>query len=524
MAYLLTHLIEEAADRDADQPAMVCRGDELSYGDLVNRARSLAHSLIEMGVDPGDRVGILMNKSVETAVALYGIMMAGAAYVPIDPTSPPARVAFVVNDCDIDIVISHDRHVGLLENSIADGAEFRHVIGIDPAPNSLRGTRWGDLPGDTSPVPERVTELDLSYILYTSGSTGVPKGIMHSHRSALAWAEVTASTYDIGPGDRITNYAPIHFDLSTLDFYGGARGRATTVMVPEEHMKLPASLANLLESERITLFYTVPMAIVQLAQPGILDGRDLTALGRVLFGGEPIPVKHLRRFSELVPRARLYNVYGPTEVNGVTHHEILHIGPDTHSIPIGAPYPNVEAAVVDEEDQPVSRGEIGELVIRAPTMMRGYWGRPDLNERAFLYRHRYAGLPEVFHRTGDLVSEEEGGLFEFHGRKDRQVKSRGYRVELDEVEAVLLQHPSVVEAAVYPVATEDSSTEICASAIVSADVATDESALLSFMARSLPPYAIPLRLSIETTFPRTTTGKIDRRELAAAASRDQGDS
>lgn len=515
MIYLLNQLVEAAADRDPERRAVVCRDQSLTYEQLYARSCSLANALFELGVRKGDRVGIYLGKSVDAVVALHGIMMAGAAYVPLDPKSPTSRLRFVIDDCGIEHLVTEDRRRGQIEEMITQGAGLETLIGVTEAIAGVESYSWSELSPAGHPPSSGVTEQDLSYILYTSGSTGVPKGIMHTHRSALSWANVTAMVYDITGEDVISNYAPLHFDLSTLDLFGGARGGATMVMIPEEHMAFPASLASLLEAERLTLFYTVPMALVQLAAPGVIDGRDLSSLSRILFGGEPMPPKHLRRLMERLAHTRFFNVYGPTEVNGVTHHEVTDPPEeDGEPLPIGHPYPNVDARVVDEDGRPVEPGEVGELLIRSPTMMRGYWGRPDLNEGAFVYENRFEGIPDVFHKTGDLVSEGQDGLLRFHGRRDRQVKARGYRVELDDIEAVLVSHPDVIEGAVFPVADEDGAVTIHAAAILDEDSRSDVAEIRRFLAASLPSYALPETITITTDFPRTTSGKIDRRRLA----------
>lgn len=522
MIYLLPQLVEEAAQRDPNRTAVVCRESRLTYGELDTRARSLAAVLVELGVKRGDRVGIYMNKSVESIVAVYGIMLAGAAYVPLDPRSPTARLRFVIEDCGIAHLISEDRKNSQLNALVESGAPIETVIGVSAPTAGARAISWSEIPEAAALPASGATEQDLCYVLYTSGSTGVPKGIMHTHRSALSWANVTADVYSITGSDIISNYAPLHFDLSTLDLFGGARGGATMVMIPEEHMALPSSLASLIEKESLTLFYTVPMALVQLGSSGALQGRDLSSLSRVLFGGEPMPLKHLRALMEQLPHTRFFNVYGPTEVNGVTHYEVPEPpAVDEESLPIGAPYPNVHARVVNEEDTELDPGQIGELAIRSPTMMRGYWGRPDLNRDAFIVEDRFSGMPEVFHKTGDLVRLRPDGQFEFHGRKDRQVKTRGYRVELDEVEAVLLRHPDVVEGAVFGVRDAEGAITIHAAAIARPTASEDLStSLKDFLSSELPLYAVPASLTVRDDFPRTTSGKIDRRKLAYERSRD----
>lgn len=336
---------------------------------------------------------------------------------------------------------------------------------------------------------------------------------MHTHRSALSWAEVAAKTYGFEPRDRLSNHAPLHFDLSTLDYFSAAVAGATTVIIPEEYTKLPASLSKLMADEKLTVFYSVPFALIHLLLKGALESRDLSSLRWVLFGGEPFPTKHLRALMAALPRARFCNVYGPTEVNGCTYYIIPEVPEDSgEPIPIGRPYDNVEALVVDAGDE-VSEGEVGELLIRAPTMMRGYWGNAELSERAFHHRTRFEAFDEVFYRTGDLVQALPDGNLRFVGRRDRQVKVRGHRVELDEIEAALASHEDVAESAAYLVVAADERLVLQASVILRDQGTPTDASLQKHIRSVLPWYAIPETIDIVEAFPRTSTGKIDRRRL-----------
>lgn len=515
MRYLLPQLVDQSADQRPDATAIRCRGDALSYAALAEQSNRMAHYLVEQGVQRGDRVGVLMNKCVECAVAIYGIMKAGAAYVPLDPAAPTARHVFVSRDCDIQHVLSEPRKRTAVA-ALARDRGLTSVVGCEIEDVPSLSFAALDAFEHRHPPEVHTMEQDLAYVLYTSGSTGVPKGIMHTHRSGLAWAEVTVDAYGIEHQDRISNYAPLHFDLSTLDYFGGALAGATTVMVPEEVTKLPVSLATLIAEERLTIFYTVPLALTQLARSDSIGRFDMSALRWVLFGGEQMPPKYLADLMRQLPNARFCNVYGPTETNGCTH---FVIDPDcTHEspVPIGAPYPNVEARVVDVDNRDVMPGEVGELVIRAPTLMRGYWNRDDLNAVCSLYRDDQPGLPDRFHRTGDLVCEADKGNYLFVGRKDRQIKSRGCRVDLDEVEAILLGLERVSEAAVYPVPDETGHLLIETAVIPAFDGLT-EAELRGALKTRLPSYALPVKIEIVDGLPRTSTGKVDRISLAKAA-------
>jgi acyl-coenzyme A synthetase/AMP-(fatty) acid ligase len=222
-----------------------------------------------------------------------------------------------------------------------------------------------------------------------------------------------------------------------------------------------------------------------------------------------------------LPRARFVNVYGPTEVNGVTHHAVAPLAEDAaEPVPIGKPYGNVELLIVDAEDRPVERGEPGLLLVRSPTMMRGYWGRPDLNAKAFYRRPVFGLLEDTFHRTGDLVRVRADGDLDFLGRRDRQIKTKGYRVELDEIEAALLRHPAVEAAAAFPVADGAGSQRIEAAVTLRTGSSATTAELARHAASRLPPYALPERIAVMREFPRTSTDKIDRLRLQAMAAEE----
>lgn len=517
MLYLLPHAIDRAAQRTPDKDALRYMGASLSYATLAERSDRLAGLLRAQGVVRGDRVGIHAGKGLAAGVALYGIMKAGAAYVPIDPASPPARQAFIVRDCGITHIVTEASRLGALRQLLAEDVPIECAVGVNESPDErVRTFSWDDVDAHpAAPHDPDLVEMDLAYILYTSGSTGTPKGVMHSHRSALAFARVAADTYAFHGDDRMSNHAPLHFDLSTMDYFSTALAGGTTVIIPEAHTRLPASYAALIESERLTVLYTVPLALTQILLHGAIERRDLSSLRWVLFGGEPFPTRHLRALMAALPDARFSNVYGPTEVNGVTYWIVPPIAADDDApIPIGEPYANVETRIVDTDDAPVREGETGELLVRTPTLMRGYWGRPDLDERALWSRPVFGHHRDVYHRTGDLVRRRTDGLLEYHGRKDRQVKARGYRVELDEVEAMLGAHPDVESAAAFAVPNADGSVHIDGAVTARDGAALTPEALRTHLAASLPRYAIPEHIDILDVMPRTSTGKIDRRELA----------
>ena len=525
MSLLVEHL-RRTADERPEHPAFRCGPDELTYGELVGQSHQLANALRARGVGPGDRVAILQGKGIGNPVAVYGIMAAGAAYVPLDPAAPVTRLATIVADCGIDhVVTDHERLAKTVKlaraterSLVAYGTTADHrptaagappVELVDPAELA----RFDDSAPPVGAGPD-----DPAYLIFTSGSTGVPKGIVHTHRSGSAYATMAAELYGLTGDDRLSNFPPLHFDQSTFDLFAGPLVGATTVIVGAEHQLVPASLSQLIEDERLTVWYSVPLALVQLLLYGVLDDRDHSALRWVVYGGEPFPLKHLKALMERWPQARFSNCYGPAETNQCTFH---HLDPltdeqvsDEVGVPIGVACPGAELAIVDDGDQPVRSGEPGQLLVASPTMMGGYWGRPDLDRQAFLHTGP-SDRTTRWYRTGDVVRERPDGELEFLGRADRQIKTRGVRVELDEIEAVLSAHDGVEEVAVAPVPDEDG-LAVAAWVSVRPGHDLDAAALRRHAAARLVRPAVPATISFVDGFPRTTSGKVDYRALTGA--------
>lgn len=515
MNRLIHNWIEHHAARKPDADAASFLDEKLSYATLDLRANQLAHTLIEQGVTPGDRVGIYMDKNINTPVALYGILKSGAAFVPLDPSAPVTRTARVIDDAGIRVLISNNAKRKALRQLLDLSTALGTVMNCDApilAEAAVSPTRIARSPTSAPPVP--IAANDMAYIMYTSGSTGTPKGIMHSHHSGLAFAARAAGEYGLTGTDRLSNHAPLHFDLSIFDYFSAAVAGAATVIIPEEYTKLPASYAKLIDEQRVSVLFTVPFALIQLLLRGAIERFEFSALRWVIFGGEPYAPGHLRALMDRWPHVQFDNMYGPAEVNGVTHYVVPpNHDPDT-AVPIGPVATTAIARIVDGDNHPVSPGQIGELWIHSPTMMLGYWQRKDLDAAALVQATTDAGETLVFFRTGDLVSADASGVLTFAGRKDRQVKVRGYRVELDEVELALSGHDEVEEAAVYTLTDAEGVTHIHALATIRNEADADKSSLIRYLKEKLPWYAMPSNLGIASTFPRTTSGKIDRRALA----------
>lgn len=512
MIYNFPQIIENSAKRFPKRDAFRCGNDSINYEDLNQKTSQLAQFFIENGIKKGDRVGIYLNRCLDTALAIYGVMKAGAIYVPIDTTAPIERVHFVIKDCGIQFLISNKTQKRKLQQIINGEVQLKNIVGLS-ADWEVPTTSWETIFSKNKTfTPIRILESDPAYIIYTSGSTGIPKGILHTHHSGLAYAKLTADLYQLNEHDRIANHAPLHFDISTLGFFTSPLVGATTVIIPEAYTRLPASLAMLMEKEKLTVWYSVPLALVQVLQQGVIEQKDFSTLRWILYGGEPFPLKYLKAWMNILPQATFSNVYGPAEVNQCTYYNFQKLSAEEESVPLGQVWGNSDFLILDENENSTTEGEIGELLIRSATRMAGYWNQPELTERSYFKRKTETGIDEIFYRTGDLVSLRKDGNLMFQGRKDRQIKIRGYRVELDEIEALLLQHEMIKEAATFVIQKEEE--KIINAAVIlnekNQPVALD---FRTYLGKHLPKYAVPKEIYLLEDFPRTSTGKINRQTL-----------
>ncbi len=539
--YLLSSLVTEAASDRPWATAVVCGEDQLTWEEFDGRTARLAGALLSNGVKRGDRVGIYLHKSIESMVAVHGILRAGAAYVPIDPLAPIDLIESIITDCGIETVVTHQlRRSGLAKllpklgpTTVVgvDGGQFelsRSMAGPGGS-GSTRFVTWDEV-GAAEPVaPVSLVADDLAYVMYTSGSTGRPKGIMHTHGSGLAYALMAADVYRLGPDDRPANFSPLHFDMSTFEVFAGVSAGATVVLVPEPHLRLPASLTEYLSSQQVTTLYTVPSLLIQMMTRGAFDQRDWSSLRWIMPAGEVFPPEPLQQLRAMVPDGVVFsNVYGPAEVNQITHHHLPGGVDSAGTMPIGEASPGAEVALIDEDDNVLDGPGSGELIARTATMMAGYWGRADLDERGFLYRPGPGGRRQRWYRTGDLCRRDEAGLLHYLGRRDNQVKVRGYRVELEVVEAAVGSLPGVEHAVVGVRPGSDGDGTLVARYVPTASADADgpagaaaqagESAgeWRSALSATLPGYAIPTGFEPVDAFPLTPSGKIDRRTVRRA--------
>ncbi|HEV2424174.1 MAG TPA: amino acid adenylation domain-containing protein [Terriglobia bacterium] len=522
MAYLLTQLLTRSAERFPERPAVWARERSISYGELEERSNQVAHLLRDRGLAKGDRVGLFFPKAVESVVAMFGVLKAGGVYVALDPGAPAGRIEYIIQNCGIRGLVTTGEKLRALDPQQIPSVEFNLLAEEKASPEAANQIPWAALSGfngSRPPGPRQPTTLDLAYIIYTSGSTGRPKGVMLTHQNALTFVEWCADEFQVKPEDHLSNHAPLHFDLSVFDVYNAMEAGACVYMIPEDVQLFPASLTRFIVEKGISIWYSVPSALVFLVLHGRLAAANLSKLRIILFAGEVFPMKYLRQLADLVPHAHLYNLYGPTETNVCTYYKVDRaVLPEQERLPIGRACLNTEVFAVDGQDRVISEpGGEGELYVRGPSVTPGYWGDPDKTHKMVVPNRFQPHFEENLYRTGDLVRLSEGGDYDFLGRRDSQIKSRGYRIELGEIEAVLLAHESVREAAVIAVADEEIGARLRAFVTAHNGSPLELSELQHHCASKLPHYMIPERIQVRDAMPKTSTGKIDRVRLASEA-------
>lgn len=473
----------------------------MSYGALEARANRLARALVAAGVTRGARVGVSLVGAEDIATAWLAVLKAGAAYVPIDADLPTDRIAFLFDDARIAHLVTEESLVARLQRP------RMHVVALDRDAARLALE-------DPAPLPPSTGPDDAACVIYTSGSTGEPKGVVVPHRAILRLVR-GADYLQLVPGDRIAQLARPAFDASTFEFWGTLLNGATLVPVAKATALAPRAFADLLARERVSVLFLTTALFNAVARecPDAFGG-----CRAVLFGGEAVEVAPVRAVLAAKRPARLVHVYGPTEATTfATWHEVREVAANAATIPIGRPIANTDAFVLRADGGLAAEGEPGELVLGGPGLALGYLGRDALTAERFVELDLGPAGRRRVYRTGDRVRRVHEGALEFLGRRDRQVKLRGFRIELDEVEAQLAKLPQVREAAVM-LRGEASDTKKLVAWLVPADPDGPPPAnLWRDMKRRMPEWMLPGAVVWVPALPLNANGKVDRRALPAPA-------
>lgn len=520
---LLTYLTR-TCKRQPDSIAIMFKGRSLTYRELDSESSHLAYRLHKRGLTPGEPVGIYLDKSPEAIVAIFGILKAGACYVPLDPLAPQARLSLIIDDCKLRFLLTSHAKLEQIRSTEAYEQTLRHILIIEIAPHDFSDENGRveicfcedqeRASNSDSQICQTVGKDDLAYILYTSGSTGIPKGVMITHGAACAFVDWVCTTFGLESNETVSSHAPLHFDLSILDIFASVATGAAICLVPQGWSAFPKTIADFIENNRITTWYSVPTVLMQLAIHGELEKRDLSSLRRILFAGEVFPSKYLRKLMQLIPGADYFNLYGPTETNVISCHQVRDLPDSEKDIPIGKLCRGTTGYVVTESGDLARPGEIGELYVNGPTLMDGYWGDNKKTRDVLIDNPFDKEGQSIVYKTGDLVHKDESGCLIYHGRSDTMIKSRGYRIELKEIETVISSHPEVHESAVSALPSDLLGSKIAAMVVLEEKGELEDRDLRQFCRERLPQYMVPEIIHFTSALPRTSTGKIDRRGVA----------
>jgi len=521
--HLLQHLLTNTARQYPDKEAVIFKGDNLTYSELEEKSNQLAAALSQSGVKTGDRVGIMLNKSIEAITSIFGILKTGAIYVPIDVRTPTIRAQYILKNCDIKHLISSSTIVKAIINNPGGDSPLRYVLLVDGKTDATSNdvSNISMLSFETAlrrdqreiTFQSHIADVSPAYILHTSGSTGVPKGVVISHLNALTFVNMAAEFFNIESKDRICSVAPLHFDLSVFDIFVAFRQGATLILTPEYLTTFPVKLAEYISNQRITVWNSVASLLSMLAEKGALEKYQFNALRIVHFSGDILPIKYLRILMSHMKSAEFYNIYGQTEANSSMYYQVNDVKDDNWKIPIGKPFPNFEIFALDENNTQIVPGQEGELYVKSSTVARGYWRNEKETNEKFIVDPRNSDTISRCYKTGDIVRIDEDGNFIFVGRKDHMIKSRGYRIELAEIEATLNSHSLIRQAVVIAVPDTLIGNRLIGHISLIDDGELSENDISIFCSRFLPKYMVPEIFIFHDRLPTISNGKIDRKML-----------
>jgi len=494
--------------------------EHLTYAQLEDSTNRLAWALAEHGCRRGDRVCLLVPKSLQAIVGIVGTLKADAIYVPLDPSNPVQRLRKMIAACEPRCILVAGAAVSVLDDILADNplpaVQFGSLGPQRQAANRFEANfclaDLRDYPA--APPPVRNTERDAAYLLFTSGSTGEPKAVVITHSNVARFLEWAIPYFRLGSSDRISGHSPLHFDLSVFDLFGALAAGAELHLVPPELNLTPARIADFIRSAELTQWFSVPAVLNFMAKADVVRSGDFPTLRRVLWCGEVLPTPTLLHWMKRLPHVSFTNLYGPTEATIASSYYTVTQCPkdERQPIPIGVSCEGEELLVLNPDLEPVRPGETGDIYIRGVGLSPGYWRDPESTRLAFL-PHPRDPLERIY-KTGDLGKVGEDGLIYFSGRTDSQIKSRGYRIELGEIEAALNAIGYLLESAVVAVPSSGfEGSIICCAYTVAPGSAVTPVVLRRDLANAVPSYMLPSRWLALDRLPKNGNGKIDRPRL-----------
>jgi amino acid adenylation domain-containing protein len=531
MTVLLQTWLSDQATRRPTSTALVMNQERLTYGQLEASTNRLARLLKDKGCKKGDRVGLLLPKSVRAIISILGVLKADCIYVPLDPASPAARIAKIVDSCESRFLLAAGAVTSLLDELLQpNGRCWSISVGwmdeqSTPSNNWQATFGWQDLQSyPDSPLVSQSQEDDAAHILFTSGSTGTPKGVVITHSNVVHFVHWATKYFGLAPSDRTSGHSPLHFDLSTFDIFGTLAAGAQLHLVPPELNILPNKLAEFIRTAELTQWFSVPSILNYMAKFDVVKFNDFPALRRVLWCGEVFPTPALVYWMKRLPNATFTNLYGPTEATIASSYYSVQKCPEDEkaAIPIGRACEGEELLVLDEKLRPVQSGEVGDLYIRGVGLSPGYWRDPEKTRAAFPPNPHSTEPADRIYKTGDLARVAEDGLVYFVGRVDSQIKCRGYRIELREIETALSALDVLRESAVIAIPTDGfQGNLICCAYVPVPSVQVTTTDIRKQLSKVVPGYMLPSRWKAFDKLPQNPNGKIDRRKITEEFQRDE---
>jgi amino acid adenylation domain-containing protein len=525
MPYLLHHLFLSTALSKPNNTAIICENGELiSYRNLNLLANKFANvfNRIKNDIRGNPYVGIISPVHIQSIAAILGVLKIGCAYVPLDEYSPTERLGHIINSTSLDVIVI-DSNLYQKYCKLFSKTQIKKFIIIgDPISINVEDEKQippNSIIQEDDGEPKSIEQVsdDLAYILHSSGSTGIPKGIMLTHRNAITFVSWMQKEFKLTQHDKIMSRAPFKFDLSVFDIFNTFNVGATLIcfdwnkkrVEDEQHIEY----VKLMEREGATILYTTPSTYICLMNRGNLKETKLK-LREIMYAGEPFPIPQLRRLMTLFPNTKIANIYGPTETNIITYYWINNLPNDDSSIPLGKAVDDTEIIIASEDNKRIcDPNEIGEIWCRGGTVTMGYLGTPEKTKEQ-LIKSPFHGYPAYFWRTGDYGYRDENDCLYYKGRKDHMVKVKGYRIEIGEVEAAIAQVPYIDEFVVVAVPDEKYTNRLSCYYSTRHDQFVSEENMRTFLLTKLPEYMIPYKFTNLHTLPKTSSGKVDRNLLS----------
>ncbi len=514
---LINDFLQQSTASFPDKIALVCQNKRLTYSEISNAAHSFAGSLSADGFQRQEPAVIWLENSAESVISLFGILEAGGFFVIINPKVKPRKLDYILTDCRARTLITDTSHYRQICEAGPLGSSLQRIILVDYEING----KPGELTSDTrllsfremtqgkrsNPLKPVTIDVDLAALIYTSGSSGNPKGVMLSHHNMVSAANSITQYLENTPDDIVIDTLPLSFDYGLyqvlMTFKFGGR------LILEKGFIFPEQIINTVIKEQVTGWPIVPTIAALLCRLKNIEKRDFSRLRYLTSTGQVLPTHHISRLREIFPQARLFSMYGLTECKRVSYlpPEDLDKKPGS----VGIAIPNTEVYLVDNQGKEINQaGEVGELVVRGSTVMQGYWGLPDETNKV-IRTGRYPGDRVLY--TGDLFKKDEEGYLYFLGRKDDIIKTSGHMVSPKEVENVLCEMEDIVEAAVIGVEDEILGRAVKAFVCLADNSRVTEKDIIAFCLKHLEDYAVPKYISIQKSLPRTDSGKIQKRDL-----------